>query len=695
MLDDDAEAEKQKQQLAILVARIEKSAEEQAAKKTTIEDRWLLDLRQYHGRYDETTEAKLKEEKRSRVFANLTRPKAHSWEARLADMLFPTDDKNWGIKPTPVPAMVAASKGEGEEAAKAKAVMQEATARAEAMEREIDDQLTQSKYTIQVRRSIHDAVKLGTGIVKGPIANQKVRQGWSWDATKNAHVLAVTVDPKPTYNRVDPWNFFPDMSACTMEEAEFTYERHALNRKDMRKLARKPDFDKDAIRRVLDAGPQGKSPEHVAQIRTITDSGSEALEDRFTVWEYHGPLEIEEIKSICSCTGDQQMLEAMEEIDVLTEIMVVAWVCQGEILKFGPHPMESGESLYSVYNFEKDDTSIFGRGVPCVMRDPQAAINGAWRMTLDNSGAAAGPQVMVDKTAVAPENGRWEITPFKIWAKIKTLAAGDVPFDVFNIPSVQTALAGIIQIARQLCDEETNMPLIAEGQQAAHVTQTAQGMAMLMNAVNVVFRAAVKNFDDDITTPTIRRAYDWNMQHNPDPGIKGDFDIDARGSSVLLVREIQAQNLMAMAMQFAPHPIFGPLTKIIPLYRKLYQAHMLSADEFVKSEEEIQSDAEAQAQQPPPPDVDMMKLELQNAMANMDRSTKIELAMIEREVKLMVLAEQRNMSVDELRAKLDLKNIEAASRERMQAADIAMTARQNALRAQAGAVPAQNTGIEQ
>ena len=213
-------------------------------------------------------------------------------------------------------------------------------------------------------------------------------------------------------------------------------------------------------------------------------------------------------------------------------------------------------------------------------------------MTLDNAGAAAGPQVMVDKTAVAPENGRWEITPFKIWAKIKTLAAGDVPFDVFNIPSVQTALAGIIQIARQLCDEETNMPLIAEGQQAAHVTQTAQGMAMLMNAVNVVFRAAVKNFDDDITTPTIRRAYDWNMQHNPDPGIKGDFDIDARGSSVLLVREIQAQNLMAMALQFAPHPIFGPLTKIIPLYRKLYQAHMLSADEFVKSEEEIQSDAE-------------------------------------------------------------------------------------------------------
>ena len=49
------------------------------------------------------------------------------------------------------------------------------------------------------------------------------------------------------------------------------------------------------------------------------------------------------------------------------------------------------------------------------------------------------------------------------------------------------------------------------GMERRDFMRTAMGMAMLMNAVNVVFRRVVKNFDDDMTMPNISRLYDWNM----------------------------------------------------------------------------------------------------------------------------------------------------------------------------------------
>ncbi len=267
----------------------------------------------------------------------------------------------------------------------------------------------------------------------------------------------------------------------------------------------------------------------------------------------------------------------LDDIDELEETRLEIWFCQGKVLKIGLSSLETNDSLYSVYNFEKDDTCIFGRGVPRLARDSQSAVNAAWRMTLNNAGVSAGPQIVVDKETVEPQNGSYSFTPFKVWLKTGTVAPGNKPFEIFDIPNRSGDLMAIIDIAMKFIDDETNMPLIAQGDQSSEMTQTATGMSMLMNASNVVFRNAVKNWDDDLTTPTIQRAYDWNMQFSPNGDIKGDMNIEARGSSVLLVREMQAQNLMALAMNFADHPIFGGMTKHVELYREIYKVHMLKA----------------------------------------------------------------------------------------------------------------------
>lgn len=695
IIADRDEQARMLQAMEMLVQRLSTLADEQVRKKVSIEDRWFEDLRQYHGRYDPTTESQLKAAKKSQLFVNLTRSKTLAWEARLSDMLFPTDDRNWGIQPTPVPEMIGSAKqatdaaikmveqanmamtqgnpqqavdaaNAGQEhanaAAEAKAAMDEARTRAEAMEREIDDQFRESGYNTEARMVIHDACKLGTGIMKGPVGSAKMKRTWQV-GPEGEYILSEISDPRPDWKRVDPWSYFPDMTAARPDQREFDFQRHLMTKTDLRKIAKLPGFDANAIRALLkEESPREGLPQYVNRLRAMTGTGQDTDDNRFHVWEYHGPITADEMRTLCSCTGDAEMAEEVTA-DPLDEYRVIVWFCQDRLLKFGMHHMDSGESVYSVFNLEKDDQSVFGFGTPYLMRDSQKALNGGWRMMMDNAGLSTGPQIVINQQVIEPADGKWELAPRKIWlVKDKSVPISNA-FGAFNIDSRQGELMAIISAAKEFADDETNLPLVAQGESGAHQTQTAQGMSMLMNATNVVFRRVVKSFDDDFTIPNVTRAYDWNMQFSDKAEIKGDFAIDARGSSVLLVREVQANNLMAIATNWTAHPVLGGMVKAAELARKTVQAHMLSSDELIKSDEEIQQQqqAAAQQQQQDPRAVDnQTKMEI----AKLDADTRLQVAQINHETTMGRTAEERNMH-----------SIDTQSKERTFAAELGVKAK--------------------
>jgi hypothetical protein len=698
------------QVMEAVVSRLEGLAEDQVRRKVSIEDRWLEDLRQYHGRYDPTTESNLKAANKSQLFVNQTRSKTLAWEARLSDMLFPTDDRNWGIQPTPVPELADEAKKAAEQAAKltdqaneavkqgdpassqalagqaneqaqraamARAIMDEARTRAEAMEREIDDQFREAEYNVESRMVIHDGCKLGTGVMKGPVGSAKLKRVWAKNQ-EGQYALTEVPDPRPDWKRVDPWNYFPDMSAARANDKEFDFERHLMTKSELRKLAKLPGFDKDAIRELLKDEPAKGLPDYVNKLRDLTGVGQNDGDQRYQVWEYHGPLAAEDLRALCECKGDDTMAEAMEE-DPLDEYHVVVWFCQGKLLKFGMHHLDSGESIYSVFNLEKDDQSIFGFGVPYLMRDSQKAINGGWRMMMDNAGLSTGPQIVINSGLIEPQNGKWELGPRKIWTmKDKTTPIANA-FGAFNVDSRQMELMNIITAAKQFADDETNLPLVAQGESGANQTTTANGMAMLMNASNVVFRRVVKSFDDDFSVPNVRRAYDWNMQFSNKDEIKGDFAVDARGSSVLLVRELQGQNLMAIATNWSAHPVLGGLVKAAPLARKTLQAHMIAADEVIYTDDELAENAQKAAeaaQQGGGQDPAMMVAQVQLQIAQLDAQTKLQVAQLNRDTAMMKLAEDRNMQIEDLATKLDMHNRKIESDERRFAAEAALKTNQ-------------------
>ena len=695
-----------------LIHTLEEDIKARIADRGDIEERWEADTRQYHGRYDSTFEYELSTKKKSRIFVNITKKRTLAWEARLSDMLFPTKDKNWSIEPTPLPQMEKAANAAHRKVTKyeermnraqtmnnpdrvaqieaeaqphidkwseLRGIVDEAKKRAELMEKLIEDQLVESKYAIHVRRAIHDACLLGTGVIKGPLISSTTSRKYEKDANhKNVWRLNPTKETKSAWSWVDPWNFFPDLSVASVGEGDGTFERHLVNKKGVRKLTNIRGFDKAAVERLLTDDPKQIVPLKNSRIRSISGMSKSQMDKLYEIWEWHGVLDKEKLEAIAVAKGNRTAGDMAKdaEYDEMTEIPVILWFCQGEVLKIGDHPLDSGATLYSLFNFEADETCPFGYGVPHSMRDSQAALNGAWRMIMDHGNVSTGPQIIYDPLQVQPVDGQRRIFGNKLWARISNKKDAGPAFEVFNIVSNHNELVRVIEMAQQFADEESNIPLIASGEQGAHTTQTKGGMAILMNASNVVFRRVVKNFDDQITEPSIQRAYEANMLHSKMQEAKGDYCIQAIGSSSLLVREMQAQNLMAMAMNFTAHPVLGPITKSANLYRMLVTAHQIPADQIVYADDEIARMAQ-EAAAAGNEDPEMMKIRAQMDLMKFERETLLMKAKEERITALASLAQKHNMTLDQLENKLQIADKTLQSKERILVAEAALTDRRD------------------
>lgn len=657
--NEDEQQELLASRLQTFGARLSKLAGEQAAARAQVEQRWLEDIRQYHGEYTDAEKARLANSDGSQMSANVTRNKTNGAEARLQDMLFPTDDRNFALKHSPVPEIP------GMDGTTLAQLKEAAATRAEAMQTEIDDQLNESRYSIKARDVIHDAAQIGTSILKGPVIVGRARKSWRTDET-GMSVLSVTESFEPAVERVDPWNFYPDMSASTIDEAEFVFERHYWTKKQLREFAKLPDVSRTQLRALVRSGSdtQDITKNPIDDIRAITGVDVVKTSSRFEVWEYHGPIsKAELVDAMCSCEQEIEQ-EELDELD--DELDAVVFFSATMVLKVVINPMDTEDHPYAVFNWEKDESSIFGFGVPYLMRNPQKMMNAALRMLMDNAGASVSDIIVANRHLIEPADGSWSSIPGKkklYYLNDKARSVNEA-FASFTMPNHQAELAAIFTMARQLADEETNLPLIAQGEQAAHVTKTSSGMAMLMNSANIVLRRAVKNWDDDVTRPLIGRFYDWNMQFSDDESIKGDFAVDARGSGALLVRERQQESLMMYANISGNNPELAMRRDWAGLDEQMARALEVPYEKLTLSEEEVEQKRQAMAQQPPDPATMKLQMDaqLQQQQMQLDQQ-RIQLEMQykhqalaqERELKLADIASREGITIAQLQANTGIK----------------------------------------
>lgn len=723
------------ERMGAVIGRLMSEVERRIGRKRPIEQRWIRNIRQYHGLYPATLMQELVSAKKSTAFVNQTRPKTDALSARLSDLLFPTDDRNWAIEPTPVPELVRSAKRAVEKAAiaiaQAKAAAEQAQAanpeaspeeiaalpdvkaltanadelvsaaetlrlsreeakkRAALMQDELEDQQVECNYAAECREVIEDGCKLGTGILKGPITS--VPRRGRWMPSDDGYFMDGADTPRPITRRTNPWDFYPDPDAAKIEDSESEFERHLMTPARLRRLAREPGFIKAEIRALLKQKPRGVVPQYLSELREITGENVSMVGDFYEVWEFHGMLDAMDVVDIARAIGKNDLADMLteDEVDPLDEIAVTIWFCDGRLLKIGPHPLDSGEKLYSVFNLHRDESSIWGYGVPHILENSQAALNGAWRMAMDNGGITSGPQIVINTDLIDPADNNWTLTPRKIWKRKSGTLQGVPAFEVYNFDSHLQEIQLLIDKVMEFIDDETSLPEIAQGEQGAQTTQTLGGMSILMNSANVVFRRFVKFWDDDITIPTIRRQYDWNMQHNESEDIKGDFEIKARGAAVLLVREMQSATAMAWLTQLVPLPGVGERLKAEGLLNIGARSSMMPIDEVMYSEEELEAEAAKQANAPPDPQTQALIMEQENiareqeirikeidakvSVAEMEASTRREVADIQREIALNQVAAKGNIDMDKLEMTLADREKDRQQKDRTFAAELAVS----------------------
>ena len=493
----------------------------------------------------------------SRAYANITRQITNEGAAQIGDLLFPNDDRNYGLKPLMLtkPALsieaepAVNSKGEpltneegepitnGQAHTRRSAGAKKKTAR---MFSKIDSSLIKARYPTKSREVIRDGAVYGSGIMKGPIPTKDMKGRWAKKG--GSYKLNKGEDMHPDVRVVNPMDFFPDSTATTIEDVRYTWERQALTPYDLETAGITNGYDKASVKRVLAMGTMSNA--HTTDSDPVDEAKQPTtvqgrMTGRFTAWERHGVLDRGTLGALgVELKGDKEWYNA------------IVTMCNGVVLKAVLVEYEADESLYSVYCWDEDPLSVFGYGIPWLMQDQQASYVAAWRMALDNGGLSAAPQLLIDRSQVTPVDGKWQMHGGKEWyIKENTYEVGALnqPFQVVQI--TQNIKEIFVMMDRSIADgyEITGVTRVNDSQPSQDNSPVTLGATqILQNNASVSRRAQARRWDDKVTLGLITRFYDYFMQFDDDVDIKANMEVEPRGATVLLAKELTATNTMQM-----------------------------------------------------------------------------------------------------------------------------------------------------
>lgn len=558
---------------------------------------------------------------RSTVFLNITRPYVDTASARVGDMLLPTDDTPWSIKPSPLPdnlkklikAPVAtppvqgmlpgqelmpaqAAPELGPLAAKIKAAYDQAKASADAATKQIEDWFVECQWHAEVRKMIEDCSRLGTGILKGPFPVKRTHRASSMDGGMMKLVIKESLSPAS--RAISPWKFYPDPGCGeNICDGSYVWENDSITTRALRDLKGVTGYISDQIDKVIAEGPGAKHREAGLQYGKVAVSDT----DNFDIWYFYGVAERDDLVA----AG----VDVPAEGDV--SVPAIVTMVNNTVIRAALNPLDSGDFPYDVMPWQRRTGMPWGTGVAKQISTPQRMLNAATRNMMDNAGLSAGPQIVIRKGVIQPADGTWSLTPRKIWYAKEGADVNAVQqaFMAVNIQSLQGDLNNIIQFALKMAEDVTGMPMMMQGQESGSTPATLGGQVMQQNNASTVLRRIARLFDDNITEPHIRRYYEFLMQYGEDESAKGDFVIDARGSAALVERDLQNMAIAQMGNMVA-NPAFG----IDPekWFAEMCKAQRLDPKRFTMDEQK-----KAQlAQQPPPkaPQVEVAEIRAQTEL---------------------------------------------------------------------------------
>ena len=479
----------------------------------------------------------------------------------LRDKLEPIDNikKGAGTTPTSVtfsPAMIAAKK----------------------MQKKIQDQLDESSASKHLRSTAFEMALFGTGVMKGPFAVDKEYPSWD-DETGEYSPTFKTI---PQVSHVSVWNFYPDPDANNIDEAQYVIERHKLSRSQMRNLKKRPYFRSTVIDEAI---ALGENYDKEYWENDLADYAPEHGVDRFEVFEYWGMCDVEMLQD--------QGVDIPKELTEMDELQANVWICNGKLIRMVLNPFKPSKIPYMAAPYELNPYSFFGVGIAENMDDTQTLMNGFMRMAVDNAVLSGNLLIEVDETNLVPGQDL-SVYPGKVFRR-QGGAPGQAIFGT-KFPNVAGENLQLFDKARVLADESTGFPSFAHGQTGVQgVGRTASGISMLMGAASGTIKNVIKNVDDYLLRPLGEGLFQFNMQFDFDPEIKGDLEVKARGTESLMANEVRSQRLMQF-LQVSSNPALAPFAKFQYIIREIAKSLDLDPDKVTNNMNDAAIQAELMKQ---------------------------------------------------------------------------------------------------
>jgi len=566
-----------------------------------IERRWIDDQRQWDGadRLMNTKEfpSQTNNDNMMPPRPHLTRSRCDLWESRMIDLLAPTNDPTWELAPmtvediAPPPDLNIGIDAWQQALGDIKAEME---VRAQKMRDVIKDQMGACNATRALRKMCIDACRLGTGLVMGPMNGTHIRRRYSGNPEDPVQVQ-IEESIVPELREGDPWCFYPDMTN-TAGRAGYAFYLHPMDELQLWEFSEYPGVDKEEVEKLMDEKPDYGEVEVTLRERNQHSGLKESIDDRHAVWRYTGIV-------------DRKYCEVLGIDDVDGPISADIWFCNHHILKSKLTMLSTAKDFripYYVFSpFPIDDT-MFGASIAYLCRDSQRTATASWLMMLHNISVSSGPQILIREGKVTPKDGKYSVRGPKVWGVTDDNVKLEDVFFSYNIENNAAQAQQAFNMAKDMLDEELNTVQWASPD-PSDVTQTASGLAMLMNARTILQRRVCACADDDVFGPMIERFVLWNTLYNPRDDIKGDYDVRPLCQSVRLVKDIRIQQKL-FALQtfvFAPNTqtMFEPYDAVADVLRDMdiqVENWMIKKDAWTKL-----------TSQAPPPDP-----KAQLAMAN-------------------------------------------------------------------------------
>lgn len=460
----------------------------------------------------------------------------------------------------------------------------------------IKDMLDDADFLMQLSECLSDLAHSTHMVLCGPelVAKPVIEHD---DDPNNVTGVTVANRMVLAFRRVDPLSFYWAGNSTTPQDGAYVIEDASVTMNSLLDAieAKVPGFIPEAVWKITDQTwnydtrltPTDAHLENVRKGQSYTghnDGNRRCI-------KYHGLI------------PGHKLEHYMAGVDKRRHYECEVWIIDGTTVRlmFNQNPMTNRN--FCVASLYSKAGSMVGMGVSDVLWNIERMCNAAMRATAKNMPFASAPFGEYDSSRLVntKDKSNFKVVPSKLYEVEPDPFGSNQPvIRLQTIPSNAGEFNSIYMSYAQEADRISGIPAYISGQiDIASMARTATGLSILMKAATVTLQNAVMNIDFKVFSPMILACYRWVMLYHPDPKIKADAKVRARGASGVLNREMSQAKLYDLLQLLAPYASSGllPPSVILTLLREIVTGSGYDADKII------------------PPDAEAAALEFMNALA--------------------------------------------------------------------------------